>query len=153
LTPTIDAIYIARRAGAPMTAVPHAIAFPGLGLDGDRYATGVGSFSKSPADNELTLIEAETLDLIAAEHGLTLDPGETRRNIVTRGIDLNSLVGIKFKVGEVTLIGTRLCHPCAYLEQITNRPGLARLLANRGGLRAQILTDGVIFEGDEISKV
>jgi len=134
-----------------MTAVPHAIAIPGLGLDGDRYAAGIGSFSKSPADNELTLIEIETINAIAAEHGLTLDSSETRRNIVTRGIDLNALVGVKFKLGEVTVIGTRLCHPCAYLERVTDRPGLARMLAGRGGLRVQILTGGVIFEGDIIS--
>jgi len=150
LTPTIVAIYIASRAGSSITAVPHAIALPGLGLDGDRYAMGVGSFSKSPADNELTLIEVETTDAIAAKHGLTLDPGKTRRNIVTRGIDLNALVGVKFKLGEVTVIGTRLCHPCAYLECLTNRPGLTRMLAGRGGLRAQILTDGVIFVGDDV---
>ena len=84
-----------------MTPVPHAIALPGLGLDGDRYATGVGSFSQSPADNELTLIEAETLDLIVADHGLNLEPGETRRNIVTRGIDLNSLVGLNSFFNEL----------------------------------------------------
>jgi len=136
-------------AGAPMMPVAHALALPGLGLDGDRYSSGIGSFSKSPADNELTLIEVETVDHIAREYGVTLLPGEHRRNIVTRDVDLNALVGVKFKLGEVTVVGTRLCHPCAYLDQVTHRPSLARMVAGRGGLRAQIITDGVIFEGDD----
>jgi len=133
-----------------MVPVPHAAALPGLGLDGDCYAVGNGEFSHWPKDHELTLIEAEAIEHVSAEYGVTLAPGETRRNITTHHIDLNALVGVKFKLGEVVCLGTRLCHPCAYLERVTDRPGLARLLAGRGGLRAQILTEGVIFPGDVI---
>lgn len=132
-----------------MLSVPHAIALSGLGLDGDRYAAGKGEYSHWVGDHELSLIEAETIDLVA-EAGHRLEPGETRRNIVTRGISLNDLVGRKFKLGEVVCLGTSLCHPCAYLELLTKRGGLTRLLAGRGGIRAQILTEGVICEGDEI---
>ena len=101
-----------------MTVVPHVLALPGLGLDGDRYSSGVGSFSKSPADNELTLIEVETIEYIAREYGVTLLLGEHRRNIVTRNIDLNALVGVKIKLAEVTVIGTRVLSSSGKSEQL-----------------------------------
>ena len=90
---------------------------------------------------ELTLIEAEAIEGLAREHGIELGPGESRRNVVTRGIGLNELVGRRFTVGEVECVGTELCDPCSHLQKLT-RPGVLEGLANRGGLRADIVSAG-----------
>jgi MOSC domain-containing protein YiiM len=95
----------------------------------------------------MTLIEAEALEALAREHGIELSAGETRRNLTTRGISLNDLVGRRFWVGHVLCQGTRLCEPCQYLADLTRKP-LLRPLVHRGGLRADILRGGVIHTGD-----
>ena len=77
---------------------------------------------------------------------------QARRNIVTRGISLNDLVGRSFRIGSVECVGRRLAEPCAHLEKLT-RPGLLRPLVHRGGLRADIITGGVIRLGDEIEAI
>ncbi len=123
----------------------------GRGIVGDRYFDRAGTFSDWPHDHEFTLVEAEAIEAVATEYGLTLEPGETRRNVTTRGIALNALIGKQFRIGETVVCeGTRLCHPCAHLEVVTGKGGLARLLANRGGLRAHILVGGTIRPGDTI---
>lgn len=139
-------------ARVPVIAVSEAILAAGKGIVGDRYFAGKGTFSQWPLDHEFTLIEAEAVEAVRAEYGLTLAPGETRRNVVTRGIALNALEGQLFRIGESVLCrGTRLCHPCAHLEVVTGKGGLARLLAERGGLRARILVGGIIRRGDTIT--
>lgn len=148
----VEAIHLADVAQGPMRAVSQAVALPGQGLEGDRYARGAGTFSDWPDDHEFTLVEAEALESVAAEHGLSLAPGETRRNITTRGIDLNALVGKRFRVGAVLCEGTRRCEPCAHLEVVTKKGGLCRLLAGRGGLRARLLTGGTIHVGDVVTE-
>ncbi len=146
----VVSIHVAPVASAPMTAVQEARAVPGKGLDGDRYFKQVGSYSNKPGPaREVTLIETEALEALERDYGVELDPGTTRRNIVTRGVPLNHLVGREFRVGEVKLRGIRLCEPCSHLEQLT-RQGVLRGLIHRGGLRAQILTDGLIRVGDTI---
>ena len=147
---SIVSIHIAPAAGLPMETVPEARAIAGRGLEGDRYALGVGYYSNTPGPGgrELTLIETETLEALPAL-GVKLAAGETRRNIATAGVPLNHLVGREFRVGAVRLRGTRLCEPCKYLEGLT-QPGAMLALLHRGGLRAQILTDGVIRVGDTI---
>ena len=148
---TVEAIHITDIATTPLRAVTEVAARAGVGLEGDRYANAEGTFSTWPNDHEFTLIEAEAIEAAAQEYGLHLAPGESRRNVTTRGIALNPLVGKRFRVGEVLCEGTRLCEPCAHLEAVTGKGGLARILAGRGGLRALLLTDGVIRAGDPIT--
>lgn len=125
-------------------------AVAGRGLEGDRYFLRTGTYSrKDGADREITLIESEALDALARDYGLTIDVSETRRNVVTRGVALNHLVGRTFLVGEASVRGLRLCEPCGHMEWLCGkrvRPGLV----HRGGLRAQILTDGTIRLRDPI---
>ena len=147
---TVEAIHVAPRARAPMETVPEVTALAGRGLAGDRYNQGDGTFSDWPRDHEFTMVEAEAVEAARAEYGLALAPGETRRNVTTRGIALNPLVGKRFRVGPVLCEGTRLCEPCAHLELVTGKGGLCRVLAGRGGLRARLLTDGVIRVGDAV---
>jgi len=149
-TGTVEFIYVASAAGVPTHAVDQACAVPGVGLEGDRYALGVGTFSKPLPDRELTLIEAEAIEALKHEYHFALAPGEARRNVVTRGVALNHLVGKEFKIGEVKIRGIRLCEPCDYLQRLTGRD-VIRGLTHRGGLRAQILTRGTIHVGDPIS--
>ena len=140
----VVAITIAAEAEGPIELVAEVAAHAGRGLEGDRYHEGRGTFSKPYANgHELTLVEAEALE----ELGFT--PEDARRNVVTRGIDLNALVGRRFRVGEVECIGRRLCEPCAHLERLS--PGTLRPLVHRGGLRADLLGDGAIRVGDPVS--
>jgi len=140
---TVEAVLIAPEAEAPLVRVEQAAARAGRGLEGDRYFEQHGTFSnRYGRGHDLTLIEAEALDALA--------PEEARRNIVTGGIDLNALVGMRFTIGEVECFGQRLCEPCAHLERLT-KPGTLRALIHKGGLRADILTDGRIRAGDRIS--
>jgi MOSC domain-containing protein YiiM len=146
----VDSIYIAAAAKAPTTNMNAIRAVPGKGLEGDRYFRGIGTFSKHPAgDNELTLIEIEALEALKRESQVEIAPGEARRNVVTRGVALNHLVGRDFRIGSVSLRGIRLCEPCSHLEKLT-RAGVKAGLVHRGGLRAEILTEGVIRPGDPI---
>lgn len=141
-------IYIASAAGAPMREVAAVRAFPGRGLEGDRYWSDTGTYSRKPGpDREVTLIEIEALEALGRDYGVGLAPGESRRNIVTQGIALNHLVDREFTVGEVRLRGHRLCEPCRHLESLS-RPGALRGLVHRGGLRAQVLSAGVMRAGD-----
>ncbi|HST11846.1 MAG TPA: MOSC domain-containing protein [Terriglobales bacterium] len=148
-TGTVDSIHIAPAAKAATQPVNEIEAVPGAGLKGDRYFLKQGTFYKPEPDFELTLIEAEAIEAAAREYKVTLAPSEARRNVVTRGVALNHLVGRDFMIGDVKVRGIRLCEPCGHLEGLT---GLAviKALRHRGGLRAQILTPGVIRVGDAV---
>jgi MOSC domain-containing protein YiiM len=150
----VEAIFLGPKGGVEPAPVAEASAVAGLGLEGDRYFTGTGTFSYKGRGNgrDLTLIEAEALELLAAEHGIELPPQASRRNVLTRGIDLNALVGRPFTVGEVECRGTRLNDPCSHLERLTE-PGVLRGLAGRGGLRADIVRGGRIAAGDAVVAV
>jgi MOSC domain-containing protein YiiM len=148
----LESIYVAASAGGPMHAIPEATAIPGTGLEGDRYALKLGTFYKPDPDRELTLIEAEAIEAMSRDYSIDLPAGGARRNLITRGVPLNHLVGQEFTIGDVRIRGIRLCEPCDYLRQITGQPVIKGLL-HRGGLRAQILTQGVIHAGDEIKAV
>ena len=145
----IEFIYIAAEAKGPTFAVNIIKAIPGVGLDGDRYATRQGTFYKRLPDYELTLIEAEALEALLKDYSVTLLPGDARRNLVTRGVPLNHLVGRDFKVGDVKIRGIRLCEPCSHLQAMTQLP-VIKGLRHRGGLRAQILSEGNIRVGDDV---
>lgn len=143
---TVAAILVAPDAEAPLSRVDAAEALAGRGLAGDRYADGRGTFSAPGRGYQLTLVEAEVLDEIQ------LPWEQARRNIVTHGISLNGLVGLRFRIGTVECVGRRLAEPCAHLEKLA-RPGLLRPLVHRGGLRADITKGGVIRPGDEIEAI
>jgi len=143
----VESIYIASAAKAPMRRVEDVKAIPGAGLEGDRYASGTGTFSQPKPDRELTLIESEAIEALKRDYHVDIEPGTARRNIVTRGVALNHLVGREFRIGEVKVRGIRLCEPCEHLEKLTAEP-LIKGLRHRGGLRAQVLTTGVIRHGD-----
>ncbi len=147
---SVEGIYVAAEAEGETRPVESVRAVPGQGLEGDRYFAGCGTFfEERKPGQDVTLIEAEALEALAAEHGVELAPGEARRNVVTRGIGLNDLVGRRFRVGEVECVGDRLCDPCSHLEKIT-RPGVLKGLVRRGGLRADIVGGGDISVGDEV---
>jgi len=136
--------------GEPMAAVASARVVVGGGLAGDRFFQGEGSIAKKRGpDREVTLIEAETIEALGREGKVVLGPEESRRNIVTRGIALNHLIGREFRVGSATLRGLRLCEPCKHLEEIT-RPGVLMAILHRGGLRAQVVEGGEVRVGDPI---
>ena len=151
---TVEAIVIAPEAEVAMHQVDRAVARAGRGLEGDRYFDERGTFSNVHGRGyDLTLIEAEALDTLDLPSG-RLTPEQARRNIVTRGIGLNALVGERFRVGDVECFAQRLCEPCAHLERLTaatGRPGTLRALIHKGGLRADVLSDGEIRVGDEIA--
>jgi MOSC domain-containing protein YiiM len=120
------------------------------GLRGDRYFAGEGTYSNTPGTGrQITLIEREALEAAARDYGIALEPGQSRRNIETTGVALNHLVGKEFMVGKVRLRGMRLNEPCAHLASLSKR-GVVKALTHRGGLRADILSDGVIRVGDQI---
>jgi len=142
----VDAIHlIAEHEGEPV-AVGSATAVAGCGLEGDRY------FGEGLApERQLTLVDAAVLDEVAAaDPTLALAPGESRRQLTTSGVDLNALVGQEFRVGPVRCRGIELCEPCSHLERHTGRAGIMRALVHRGGLNAEILSDGEISVGDAV---
>ena len=146
----VVAIQITSRAGEEMVAVDEVRAVAGKGLQGDRYLNQTGKFSDRPGPaRQLTLIELESLEALQRENATTLSPLESRRNIVTRGVPLNHLVNRRFRLGEVVARGIRLCEPCEYLEEITQKKVISGLM-HRGGLRAEILEGGIVRIGDPI---
>jgi len=145
-------ILISPSPDAPMESRDEVHAVPGKGIEGDRYFIGAGTFSPKPQkpDFEITLIEQENISAFAEASGLAFTEKDARRNIVTTGVRLNDLVDREFNVGSVRLKGCRLCEPCDYLAKNTH-PQVLKGLLHKGGLRAQILTEGAIHVGDPIT--
>jgi len=137
---TVQLIHVGSSDGAELSTVDSARAVAGKGLEGDRHFHPEGA----PAGQALTLVEAEAVEDVG------LPPGGTRRQLTVRGVRLNDLVGRRFRVGDVECYGVELCEPCKHLESMT-RPGIIRELAHRAGINADILNDGTISVGDEIS--
>lgn len=132
------AITLARGGEGERTVVEAAHAQPGQGLDGDR------------GGDDVTLIAKECLDGLRDDTGIELSHEASGRNVLTEGIDLNALVGRRFKVGEVECVGTELCEPCSHLERSRGKPGILRGLVHRAGLNADVLNEGAIRVGDEV---
>ncbi|MGB7847630.1 MAG: MOSC domain-containing protein [Candidatus Acidiferrum sp.] len=148
----VVSIYVAPEAAGAMESREEVKAVAGKGLEGDRYFNGTGEWSKnSDVSREVTLIEIESIEALEREKNIAIAPGAARRNVVTRGVPLNHLVGREFQVGEVRLKGTKLCEPCAYLEGLT-RKGVLVGLIHRGGLRAEIVTGGTIRVEDAVTE-
>lgn len=147
----VEGIFITPKKAGHLEPVESVNAIAGAGLEGDRYRIKEGTLSRKAAEpgRQLTLIESEALERLASEHGIALAPGESRRNVVTRGIALNDLVGKRFRVGAVECVGIMLCDPCGHLEKLT-RKGVKHGLDNAGGLRADILVGGQLAVGDSI---
>jgi MOSC domain-containing protein YiiM len=149
----VEAIFIGPEKAGPLGEVPEVVAVAGKGLEGDRkYIDNLPPAAREEPGRHLTLIEAEALEALAEEHGIELGPGESRRQLLTRDVRLNPLVGKRFLVGDVECVGIELCEPCSHLQSLT-QPGVMRGLVHRGGLRADILSGGVIRPGDPIREV
>jgi MOSC domain-containing protein YiiM len=148
---TLLSIHTTPEARAPMVAHDSATLIAGVGIAGDRYAKGIdtGTYSALPDVREVTLIEIETIEALARDHDIALPLIEHRRNLTTRDVPLNHLVGKRFRVGEVLLEGGRLNTPCRYIDMITKRT-ICDLLEHRSGLNCRIIDGGVIRPGDRI---
>src|SRR5919205_4050797 len=143
----VEAIYIGPKKTLP-APVERVAAHAGKGLEGNRYYFAKGA----PPGRALTLIAAEAIEAFTAETGIPLAADESRRNVLTRGIDVNALVGRRFRIGAVECEGRRLCEPCVHLDRLSG-PGTLRPLIHRGGLRADVLTDGEIRLGAPVRSV
>ena len=148
---SVVALFIVDRRAATMKKVEQLNALAGQGIEGDRYFLGTGTYSKKPEPGrQVTLIESEVLESLKDRFGITVKPEESRRNVLTRGIEINDLVGTEFFVGTVRLRAHRITQPCLYLEKLLDQPGLYQELWDKGGISCEILSDGVIKEGDII---
>jgi MOSC domain-containing protein YiiM len=143
-------LYIAPKPSEPMVAVSDVRAFADRGLEGDRFFRDSWS-AANRSDKAVTLIEEETLEVVAAELGIDTLADKTRRNIVTRGVPLIDLLLREFTVGGVVMRGMRLFEPCGHLQRIAKIPGIFTALKHRSGLKAAILTNGVIRIGDPVT--
>jgi len=146
----VVALYIAPQSAKPMVAVSEVRAFADRGLEGDRFCRESWSAAKRP-DKAVTLIEEETLHVAAAELSSESFGDKTRRNIITSGVPLIDLLDREFTIGGVVMRGLRLFEPCGHLEKVSNIPGIFRALEHRSGLKAAILSDGVIRVGDPLA--
>jgi MOSC domain-containing protein YiiM len=150
-TGKVIGIYIAQNRGDQTVLVDQVNVIPGLGIEGDRYSKKPSnSDGNTKPGREITLIEMEAIESMRDMDGLQITPDQTRRNIVTRGIALNDLVGQLFYIGNIQLRGVRLCEPCQYLANQTD-PRILSAMVHRGGLRADIVTEGIIHINDIIS--
>ena len=147
----VEELFIAPIAEQALVSMAEVVAVADRGLEGDRYFYRRGSYSHWPGrGRDATLIEAEVLASLSGSYAIS--GAQARRNIVTRGLRLNDMVGQFFRLGEVVLYGVRLCEPCPHLDKLTH-PGVMAALVGRGGLRADIITGGVIRVGDVIAGV
>ena len=148
-TGVVTGIFTAPAAGSPSAAHEACRTVGGLGLEGDRYATGEGTFSKPGRNGQAVTLVSEESIAQAQTNGAEIDATTVRRNVITRGIVLEPLIGHTFAIGNATFRATRLAEPCAHLERIT-RPGVLRAMVHLGGIRAEIVSDGELRVGDAI---
>ena len=144
----VDGIYITPTKYELPAPVERVRALAGRGLEGNRYFYD----GDAPPGRALTLVAAEALEEGAAESGVPLTAAESRRNVLTRGIDLTAVVGVRCRVGDVECVGVELCEPCTTLQKLT-RPGVIKAYVHRAGLNADILSDGEIAVGDVVERM
>ena len=145
----VEAIFLTAEHGELPAPVDRVRAGAGRGLEGNRYYWDDGA---APRGRAVTLIASEAVESVASEGDVSVEPAATRRNVLTRGIDVNALVGKRFRIGSVECEGVELCEPCQTLEAMT-QPGVIKAFVHRGGLNADILTDGEISVGDPVTVV
>ena len=158
-SPQIHSIFIANLAGAPMIPIERAEIIAGKGIVGDRYALGLGAFSKTkPKIRHISLIALSSVEQancqLLAKQQTPFGEGDTRRNLVISGIsdgELNSLVGKIFYLGGLAFKGTELCEPCQRPANLLRRPDFMTAFEGRGGLRAQALESGALSHGDMLA--
>jgi MOSC domain-containing protein YiiM len=143
----VEAIFVTSEHGELPAPVERVQARAGRGLEGNRYYWAEG---EAPPGRAVTLVAAEAMEAAASEGVLSIEPAATRRNVLTRGIDVNELVGKRFRIGDVECEGVELCEPCSHLESMTE-PGVIKALVHRAGLNADILNDGEIRVGDPVA--
>jgi MOSC domain-containing protein YiiM len=142
---TVEGIYLATLNGEAPRRVAVAVAMPGRGLEGDRHFD-------DPDACDITLIEAEALETLRDEHGVDLKPGESRRQVVVRGVDLGDFIGRRFRVGEVECQGEERCEPCNHLAGLVRTQLVLKGLLHTG-MRAGIVRGGTIRAGDVVELV
>jgi MOSC domain-containing protein YiiM len=145
----VEGIYVTDTSGELPQAVERIEAVAGAGLRGNRYFFANGD---APSGRAITLIAAEALEAFESETGIPFSAAESRRNVLVRGVDVNALVGKRFRVGAIECEGVELCEPCTHLEGMT-RPGIIKGMVHRAGLNADVLTDGEIAVGDPVSEI
>ena len=148
----VEAIFVTAKGGEPMVKVEEVRAVVDEGLEGDRYMTRRGYWTNID-ECQVTLIEGEVLDQIASGSDVRVKDGEHRRNIVTRGVKLETLAGRRFTVGEAVMIFDRPRPPCGYIQTITQKGMTKALGGMRGGICARVLTSGAIRPNDTIERV
>lgn len=149
---SVAAIHISPETGGDPEPRDSVEAVAGRGLKGDRYYSGEGIYNEQDdlEPSDLTLIEAEALAAARDEYGVDFEPGAHRRNITTRDVALNHLVGERFRIGEAVVEGLGLCEPCGYMQSLADAPDAAAALTHRGGLDARIVESGAITVGDDV---
>lgn len=145
----VEGIFLSERKGDLPHSVASVEAVSGGGLVGNRYFHADGD---APPGVAITLIAAEALEAFEQETGISLTAAESRRNVLTRGVDVNALVGKRFRVGHVECVGIELCEPCTSLEAMT-KPGVLKGMVHRAGLNADVVSDGEIAVGDVVAEV
>jgi MOSC domain-containing protein YiiM len=151
--PEVVEIWLADAAAGPMRRVPSVEAVAGIGLAGDRYALGGGTWAQYPdLEKQVTLIDRDDVAALAAETGSSISPRDTRRNVVTTGVDLPALVGRWFTVGDVLMFGMKRCPPCTHLERLTG-VRLIKAMVHRGGINAAVFAGGTVAEGSVVRVV
>ena len=148
---SIVGLHIVPRSFLPMRTVQQLELVANVGITGDRHTTGEAFHSDRPEPGrQITFFEVETLEALLRDHNINLAPHDHRRNVTTRNVPLNHLVGRRFRVGKTLVEGTRLSTPCRHIEQITGLPIFEPLL-HRAGLNARILSGGIIYQTDVIA--
>ena len=146
----VSGIFITANGGDPMTSCERVVAIAGAGLEGDRYANQLGSFSdrlREDRGREVTFIASEAIAAAAEATGTDFSPIESRRNITTTGVALNDLIGTRFRVGGAVIEAAAPCLPCTWLEELSGKPVMRHLL-DAGGIRCRVIETGEIRLGD-----
>jgi MOSC domain-containing protein YiiM len=143
-------IHTAARTGRSMVAHEERVASRAVGLEGDRYALGMGKYSNSPDYREITLFEIEVIHALKEDRGIDLMPADHRRNLTTQGIGLNHMIGKTLSIGEISVEVMRPCKPCRYLNLMSKKQ-ISVALSDQAGVFARILTSGRIRIGDAIN--
>ncbi|WP_254810711.1 MOSC domain-containing protein [Natronosalvus amylolyticus] len=157
-TGNVEAVFLSPESGEPMESIERGEVIESKGIRGDRYFKKEGLWNLLDQDpdrdtkgaSDITFIESEALEAVERDAGISIGEGAHRRNVRTRDVPLNHLVGRRFTVGEITCEGIELCEPCGYMQSLIGEDGLSDALVHRGGLNARVVSSGTISVGDEI---